>query len=234
MTNHRFVPLIHSPQRQFIAGIIFAVAASTAFASETTPTVQSISAPVPQEIPGLFRIQSDGLGFLPGWDDRPDQTTAPTVLGVIAPESFGGGAAVRGNGFWLETRPAESRPVAFPEQPASLLFSILARISHHELPRIRIHFRPTSPDIPAAVVYDGFIQSAARWRVVVPIPENLHGQEAVIFMELLNFDPGENKRTVYVDPIQIVAGTDLRTGAALDDDGPRTPHRGPQPPLGVR
>jgi hypothetical protein len=139
----------------------------------------------------------------------------------VIPFEVLGGANVRGNGFYVESTPVVSQPIDLPKESASFRFSVLARIAHHELPRMRVILRDAEGQLPETVIHDGFIQSLGRWRVVAPIPPEFRGRFGIVEIQVPNASQVDQKRTIFVDPVEIIAGTDQKTGSGLMDPNAR-------------
>jgi hypothetical protein len=192
--------------------------------AETTATVDqsgnvttaSASQP-PPSVPGLYTIRPDGFALIHGWDDA--TTTAPKEPRILSTIPFDilGGDSVRGAGFYIESAPNISQPIDLPKTEASFRFFVMARIAQHELPRFQVHLKDAEGVEKPEVLYDGFIQSLGRWRVVAPIPERFRGKFGIVELRVLNASPVEQKRTVFVDPVQIIEGTSQRSGSGLMD-----------------
>jgi hypothetical protein len=190
---------------------------SQAFAAQISTA--TVSANPPRTIPGLYEVTESGKAMLAGWDDQ-TTATSPQVLIRIPLADFGG-ANVRGEGFWVETEPVKSQHVTLPKVPASFHFLVHARLAQDELPRVQVWLTDPEGQVEPVLIHDGFIQSQARWRVVAPIPSQFRGRLGVAEIRLLNFSPAVQKRTVYVSPIEIIAGTGLASGSGLMDPAVR-------------
>lgn len=195
--------------RRFLAGVV--AMGAVAVLGQTTPTVTM----PPASMDGLYTIRADGKAMLHGWDDR-TSVPEPRVLSVV-PFDVLGGSNVRGTGFWIESEPIISQPIDLPKESSSFRFFVQARIAHHELPRLRLTLKDAESAVDPVVIYDGMVQSVGRWRVVAPIPETFRGKFGILEMRLLNPSPVENKRTIFVEPAQIIGGTSQKSGSGLMD-----------------
>jgi hypothetical protein len=71
--------------------------------------------------------------------------------------------------------------------------------------------------VPEAVIYDGFIQSLGRWRAVAPIPEAFRGRFGIVEIQVPNASQVEQKRTIFVEAVEIIHGTEQKSGSGLMD-----------------
>lgn len=171
----------------------------------------------PPSVPGIYTIRPDGYAILHGWDDAATTVTPqPRVLSRIPLEVLGG-EAVRGNGFYIQNIPNVSQPIDLPKAPASLRFLITAYVAHHELPRFQVWLKDAEGGGEPILIYDGFIQSLGKWRVVAPIPERFRGKFGIVELRVPNASRTEYERTVFVNPVEIIEGTAQKSGSGLMD-----------------
>jgi hypothetical protein len=165
----------------------------------------------------MYSILPDGTAYLHGWDDLPtSRPVEPKVLQTL-PFSLLGSPSDRGQVFHVHENPLKSQPIDLPTSPAAFLFFAQARVAEDELPHLRIRLSDPQGEVPEAVLYDGYVQSLGRWRIVTPIPEEFRGRAAVVDLVTVNGINYNPIRAVTFDPVQIIEDTPLKTGSGLMD-----------------
>ena len=178
-----------------LAGCAPPPADTDAPATDPATTAGAAAEARPAEQP--FRMEPDGVVFIPGWDDD-RSTTGPEELGGVHADAFQKPAFVYRHEVIISRDPADSPAVDVPEGAAGVVVVARGVPWTNVFPRMRVTARPADGG-GDVVLFEGIVQSLTHTRLAAPLPASLLGARGVVVrFELLNPERGDWRRQIYL------------------------------------